>query len=626
MENNEKKIVLKAAHKIAAADEVGSELARVRIVANTGAVMRFGDERIAVDVDGVYPHSDRGVPIVYGHDFEKGIGHSTRIEAVDGELIVDGVVSRDNEIARDFVASARAGFPWQASIMGLVREEMELDEGESIDLHGETIEGPATIATRFELFEVSVVEYGADERTKTEIAARRVFNNSNQKKEEHMENTENKNADALQASREAQATELERVAEIKARSQGGDEALQAQAIREGWTPDKFELEALRASRGKAPAVHTPSNDCDAKALEIAGLRAAGFAVNEKKYADSQLTAADRLGRVDFLEFAERAANAPAYSYRKDSYRKVCAAISTTNLGSVLSNVANSALIDTMGAVNNEWRRVFRVSSVNDYKVAQRWRIDSAFEFAEVPEGAEFEHAVASDEKFQIQAKLWGKQFALPEQAIVNGEALGVFGDVLRQIAYGANEAINRQVWSLLMNPATCSDGVAYYHASHGSLKSSCALSLDNLSAARSQFISRTKSKLDHAPLGVPPTLLVVPTSLEDKAIMLTKATTLNNGSSTDTPADWNPQIGRFTVVGVPFLEYSTYTNYSTSTWYLFADPNRLPAFEIAFLNGNQAPIIRQDLMKIGQAGIEFDAHFAFGVAQEDYRGALKCTA
>lgn len=630
----DKEIKIIAAHKIAAADADDNGLARLRIVANTGSVMEFGDERIAIDVDGVYPHDERGVPILYGHDFERGIGHSTAIESVDGELIIDGVVSRETETARDFVTSARNGYPWQASVMGYVRDAIVLDDGESIELHGEIIDGPATIATSFELFEVSVVEYGADGRTSSEIAARRHFNITNPKEVEPMEENKTDNVNpvdaqeaALRAQREAEAAELERVAEIKARSHGDDEALMAQAIREGWAPDKFELESLRASRVTAPAVHTPSNDCDDKALEIAALRASGFTPNERKYSDAQLTAADRIGHVDFLEFAEKAAHAPQYSYRKDSWRKVCAAISTTNLASVLSNVANAALLDTMASLDTAWRRVFKLSTVNDYKPATRYRLDTNFEFKEVPEGAELEHAEAVDEQFSVQAKLWGRQFVLSEQAVVNGEALGVFGDMLRQIAYGANDAINKQAWGLLMNPGNASDGTAFYHASHASLKTSCAFNLDNLSAARAAFISRKRSKINSdAPLGIPPALLVVPTTLEDKALMVTKATTLNNGSTTDTPADWNPQIGRFEVVGVPYLEYATFTNYSASTWYLFADPYRLAAFEIAFLNGVQAPIIRQDQMRIGQLGLEFDAHFGFGVGVEDYRGALKCTA
>ena len=635
--DKDKLLVLQASHTVAAQDASsdGESLARLRIVANTGALMEFWDESIAIDVDGVFPHDERGVPILYGHDYRRGIGHSTRIEAVDGDLIIDGVVSRETETARDFVSSARNGFPWQASVSGIIRDSIELDKGESIELHGELIDGPATVATRFELFEVSVVEYGADGRTSSELAARRQDLTLSIKDDKNMDEDKLKKAaeeqtaeEQLKAQREAAAAELERVAQIKARSLGNDEELQAQAIREGWTPDKFELEALRASRVAAPSVQVPENNVDDKALEIAALRSAGFEINESKYADKQLTAADRIGRVDLLEFAEIATHAQPFSFRKDGYKKVCAAISTTNLGAILSNVANAALLETTAGLDTSWRRVFKYSTVNDYKPAARYRIDSNFEFKEVPEGATLEHGTAADEAFSVQAKLWGRQFALSQQAIVNGEALGVFGELLRQVAYGANDAINKQAWGLLMNPANASDGTAFYHANHGSLKASCALTLDNLSAARAQFISRQRSKLSKdEPLGIPPRLLVVPTTLEDKALMMVRATTISNPAATSTiPTDWNPQLDRFEVVGVPFLEFPTYTNYSASTWYLFADPFRLAAFEIAFLNGEQAPVVRQDQMQIGQLGIEFDAHFSFGVGQEDYRGALKCTA
>lgn len=602
---------------------------KFRIVANTGAPMEFHDGTFAVDVDGIETPGGKEIPVIYGHDYEKGIGHSTARSVQNGEYVIDGIVSRESQYADDFVKSARLGFPWQASIGGYILDSIELKKGEELDLHGRTLSGPCTVATKFELYEVSVVEYGADGATSSHIAAR---------KEHDMTENENKtktppdqpSAIDVKAQLEAAAAELERVAAIRKRSLGNDEELQAKAIREGWSPDKFELESLRASRPAAPAVHTPTQDVDDKALEAAAVRAAGFAADEKKYTDQQLTAADRLGQIDFLEFCERAANADRYSFRKDSYQKVKAALSTSNLGSVLTNSANAILARAFDASGTEWRKVFKVSSVADFKAAERWRIDSNFKFKEIPEGAEMEHAEAADEKFAVQAKLFGRQFTLSEQAIVNGDALGVFGELLRQIAFGANEAINEQAWGLLMNPGTCSDSVAFYHANHGSLKASCALTLANLSAARSAFITRKKGKAstvdNDAPLGVPPTLLVVPSALEDAALQLVHSTMVNNGSTSDTPADFNPNYNRFQVVGVPYLGFSTFTNYSDTTWYLFADPNRLAAFEIAFLNGRQSPIVRQDQMKIGTLGIEFDAHCAWGVAQEDYRGALKCTA
>ena len=108
--------------------------------------------------------------------------------------------------------------------------------------------------------------------------------------------------------------------------------------------------------------------------------------------------------------------------------------------------------------------------------------------------------------------------------------------------------------------------------------------------------------------------------------MLTKATQLNNGSSADTPADYNPQYGRFQVVGVPYLEYASYTNYSATSWYLLADPNRCAAFEAVFLNGKTAPTVERAETNFDTLGIQYRAYIDFGVCQQDQRGILKCTA
>jgi hypothetical protein len=618
-----------------------NELPKFRIVANTGALMQMWRDKIAIDVDGVFAHTEP-VPIFSEHNSSDGIGHSTNIHVDDGSLVIEGVVSRETESARDFVSSAKNGFPWQASVGGYVRDEIKLKDGETLDLHGETIKGPAIVATKFELYEVSVCVHGADKNTSSTITAHLGADTNLKGANMGLENKEpitNEPVTAtevddglekqLQAAREAHAAELERVAEIRARSMGDDEALQAQAIREGWSADKFELHALRSARGTAPAVHTPQPDAEVskKALTIATIRAMGYQASEDRFSDQQLTAADDLGRIGFFEIAERAAGASPFSFHKDPFTSIRASISTSNLGSVLSSSGSAVLEHLTGRLNTQWKQVFKVGDLDDYKETDRFSLEDNFELKKVPTGGEMEHGEFADEKYTIQAEDYGRQYAIPKKYIVNGEALKVYASLLESIALAANTAINRQAWGLFMNPSACADGKAFYHADHGSLKT-CTFTFDNLASAREAFIQRKKAKSTKTDesLGIEPSLIVVPTALEFSALMATKATTLNNGSAANNPADYNPYAGRFTVVGVPYLSFPTFTNYSSTTWYLAADPTFVTAFEIAFLNGQEFPTIRQEDMEIGKLGIAFDASFAFGVAQRDYRGVLKCTA
>ena len=76
---------------------------------------------VIVDLAGLaIPSQNR--PIRFGHDMQSGVGHTDAIQIEDGRLVATGVVSRDTAAAREIVASARNGFPWQASIGAAVEE------------------------------------------------------------------------------------------------------------------------------------------------------------------------------------------------------------------------------------------------------------------------------------------------------------------------------------------------------------------------------------------------------------------------------------------------------------------------------------------------------------------------
>lgn len=62
---------------------------------------------------------------------------------------------------------------------------------------------------------------------------------------------------------------------------------------------------------------------------------------------------------------------------------------------------------------------------------------------------------------------------------------------------------------------------------------------------------------------------------------------------------------------------------SSLAWYLFADPARLAAVEVAFLQGRQTPIVEEVDLPIEVLGKGFRAYHDFGVALQEYRGAQK---
>ncbi|OQA02453.1 MAG: hypothetical protein BWY69_01109 [Planctomycetes bacterium ADurb.Bin401] len=103
-----------------------------------------------------------------------------------------------------------------------------------------------------------------------------------------------------------------------------------------------------------------------------------------------------------------------------------------------------------------------------------------------------------------------------------------------------------------------------------------------------------------------------------KSPTLNETTTANKGK----PAS-NPHIGKYEVVSSSYLSNSSFAGYSSKAWYLFADPNRLPALEVAFLNGIDQPTVEKTDADFNTLGIQFRGFIDFGVREQDYRGAVK---
>lgn len=594
------------------------------VVAYTGAPIDVGfGSPVVVNLSGVKTRSDK-LPIFYGHDSEKGVGHAVEIKNDGDKLILQCVVSRDTREAREFVESSKRGYPWQASIGGAVLERQELSENERTVVNGREIVGPAIIAQALELYEVSVCEIGADSHTSATLTARFNLTNGN---EENM--TTRKTNLEVQKQRDEIAAELDRVAEIKARASNYSSApnvekLTAEAVRSGQTPDAFELTVLRACRASVPVPNCSreSSTVDTGALVAAALRAGGIAPRENVFSEKQLESADKLRGCGLQEFMEIAAGQPLPRFRSDGAGFLRAAFSQTNLSNVLSRAVNAVLLESFNYVESMWQDVFKQGRVVDFKIAERYRMNSDMQFEQVAKGGKLPHGSVSDEMYSVKADTYGVMFAIDRQDIINDD-LGALSDIPRQIGVSAAEAINNACWGMFLNPGNADDGTAFYSAGHNSLLTTCPLTDANLTKARAAFVKKTKK--NGAPIGLRPTLLVVPPELEDDALRLTRSTMLAPGGE-GTFTDFNVQHGRYKVVAPSYLSSPSMTGNSATSWYLMADPRVLAAFEIAFLDGKSAPTVERADADFDSLGVQFKGYIDFGVSLQDWRAIVKATA
>ncbi|MBQ3332872.1 MAG: Mu-like prophage major head subunit gpT family protein [Thermoguttaceae bacterium] len=635
--------------------EAAGDLPSFSMKAYTGDKMtvKAFDAPVVVDLAGIEIPTQT-IPIRLDHESRQGVGHTTRVFIEGGALFAEGVISRTTSWAKDVAASGRAGFPWQASIGGPAHQADFVPAGQSVSVNGRNFEGPLYVVRSFTLKEISFCDLGADSNTSAVVAnecsemedfvmsedknleatsadvpvaeaveAEPVVQASNNVACEPVTNA----AEEIRAYRQEWAAERNRIAQINKIGKGADPVLEAKAVNEGWSADKFELELLRNQRPEAPAVQVVKHDTSAKVLECTALAACGVSLarREKMFDAPTLEAADKLRGIGLQEFCELACHQTLPRYRRDAHGWLEAAFSTVDLPGILSNVANKSLLAGYESVSDNWRQIAKVSSVQDFKEHTRYRMNSNFVFEKVGAAGKLKHGEVGEQKFSQKADTYGIMFALTREMIINDD-LGALNDIPTQIGVGAGEAIADAIWSLVLANPTQADGQAFYSAAHNNYLTgaSNALSIDGLTAGVTQFMKQTKP--NGRPLAVAPRYLLVPPELAVKANTLMNAQVVNETTSTGKMSpNINPHAGRCEVVVSEYLSNSSYTGYSATGWYLFADPARIPSFEIAFLNGIDRPTIERADADFDTLGVQFRGYIDFGVKEQDWRGSVFVT-
>ncbi len=609
------------------------------MVAYTGGVMKiagFGHP-VVVDLEGLAIEREN-LPIRLDHNPRQGVGHTVSVGIEDGRVVAEGLISRDTSWARDVANSGSKGFPWQASIGAEVIEAEFIPTGSKAEVNGRTFDGPLYVIRRSILKEISFVDSGADTKTIAKVAAQentdtdvnaqekskeQEFNNEKPNPEPTPEKVEAKTEDApdpVAEMRSKIAAETRRIQQIQAVCDGKHTDIQCRAIEQGWDVSRCELEVLRASRPKAPAVHTqkPKNTPDV--FEAVALMSAGVGANrlEAMYEGAALDAAEKLRGIGIQEFCEQAVGMQLPRFRRDASGWLAAAFSTTTLPRILSNIANKMLLEGYSYIEDAWRRICKIASVNDFREHSRYRMTGTFTFEKVGADGELKHGKLDEASYGQRASTHGIMFALTRQMIINDD-MGAFTDIPRQIGMGAAEAIADAVWGLLLsNPSSFfSTGNKNYKTG-----SDTALSVDALTAAELLFAEQTRP--GGRPLGINPALLLVPVALRVPADMLMKSVTLNETTTANKgKPSTNPHAGKFEVVSSSYLSNTSFSGASSKAWYLFADPNRLPALEVAFLNGVDRPTVEKTDADFNTLGIQFRGYIDFGVREQDHRGAVK---
>lgn len=175
------------------------------MVAYTGGPMRVAGKTLPLilDLSGISLKSQK-VPVRLHHKARMGIGHTVSVGVSDGRLVAQGVLSRRNRYARDVCASAKEGFPWQASVGGHVDSELLVAKGETANVNGKDWAGPVLIASKATVKEFSFVDLGADGDTSVDVAAERAADIEETQMPKTDEGTQDPSAQVLVAEEDVQ--------------------------------------------------------------------------------------------------------------------------------------------------------------------------------------------------------------------------------------------------------------------------------------------------------------------------------------------------------------------------------------------------------------------------------------
>lgn len=330
------------------------------------------------------------------------------------------------------------------------------------------------------------------------------------------------------------------------------------------------------------------------------------------------------------DFAARSLELAGHSVRglsRDAVaRKVLATHTSSDFPNLLSDTAGKVLRAAYGNFPNTWNLWALKGSVSDFKIHPRIQLGSFNSLATIPEGGEYTYGTLAEEYENAQAVTKGKALALTRQMIVNDD-LGGFARRAQLMGRAAARSVNADAYAFLTSGAsnhgpTCSDTGQYFNATaattaggHANLTSSgTAISVASLGVGRKTMRVQKDKGLKET-LNIEPKVLLTSCTKEDLARQVV--------TSESDPASSNSRVrniyqNAFTVVSDPYLDGIN----SGLSWFMFADPADVAAFEIVFLDGNETPFV-DEAIDFDTDAMKFKVRLDYGIAIGDWRAGYK---
>ena len=525
----------------------------------------------------------------------------------DGKtLTIDGEFDTGNMLAQSIIRAGKK-FNWQLSIGAENVKVERVDDGTVETINGNTVNGPALVVRESVLREVSIVAIGADAKTSMEIRASLMA----PEPDEHVVQAVAQAEPAVEIEKhETTEEDTDMNEELNAKLNAITDGLTKLSERIEETEKRFETQASRP----APEICVRNTDdiATADVLQAAVEQAMGVTPTDTKAADI----ADRKfhGQMGLKQLYTECAHAGGWNgYLNngnlgEAVSAIKASFSTVNLPGILSNAINKRIKAGWDYAEDSWRKIADITSVSDYKQFSTYVLNSKGDYEEVANGGTIPTGELAETGYSNQLKRYGLMFSIDEMDIINDD-LNAINQRAFQFGRKASLKLNKVFWTLFQ-----ADTDFFKSANNNVVASAGALSADSLAKLVKAFRKQTDVNGDI--LGYEPRILLVPAALEVEAQKLYDDAEIRDTTASKQYLTGNPWRGKFNPVASAYLT-------SDDDYYLLADPTIAATMQVAFLNGQQAPVVESNPTNFDTFGISYRGKFSFGVAFMDTKAGIK---
>ena len=547
------------------------------------------------------------VCLMYDHDYDPECRLGVIEAKNDGKtLTIDGEFDTGNPLAQSIIRAGKK-FDWQLSIGAENVKVERVDEGTVETINGNTVNGPALVVRESVLREVSIVAIGADAKTSMEIRASLMA----PEPDEHVVQAVAQAEPAVEIEKhETTEEDIDMNEELNAKLNAITDGLTKLSERIEETEKRIETQASRP----APEICVRNTDdiATADVLQAAVEQAMGVTPTDTKAADI----ADRKfhGQMGLKQLYTECAHAGGWNgYLNngnlgEAVSAIKASFSTVNLPGILSNAINKRIKAGWDYAEDSWRKIADITSVSDYKQFSTYVLNSKGDYEEVANGGTIPTGELAETGYSNQLKRYGLMFSIDEMDIINDD-LNAINQRAFQFGRKASLKLNKVFWTLFQ-----ADTDFFKSANNNIITGAGALDASSLAKLVKAFRKQTDVNGDI--LGYEPRILLVPAALEVEAQKLYDDAEIRDTTASKQYLTGNPWRGKFTPVASAYLT-------SDDDYYLLADPTIAATMQVAFLNGQQAPVVESNPTNFDTFGISYRGKFSFGVAFMDTKAGIK---